>query len=228
MRHVLVETNWVVGVAAPEHHQQPIAVELLGRAERGELHLHVPAICFTEARKTIQKFQPRNEADAIRHFLERIRKTKAVSESDAQGTLGVLSQFESSVRRELGRLDETYAKIRATPNVSVFALNTAMLDLNIELSLSGVNLDPFDGMILAAVLGRRDEYRSAADATFVFCEQDKDLQPWDRNGNPSEPLASIYDQRQIWVYRDFAMIGKQPPPGWPPPRDSLGAEAESS
>jgi hypothetical protein len=102
----------------------------------------------------------------------------------------------------------------------VCSINSRLQCERSSASLNRMNLDPFDGMVLAAILGRRDEYRAIADAAFVFCEQDKDLQPWDRDGNPSEPLASIYDERQIWVYRDFAMTGKQPPPGWPLPRES--------
>ena len=53
MRHVFVETNWVVDVLAPAHHREPSAVRLQDRAVDGELTLHVPSICFTEARKVI-------------------------------------------------------------------------------------------------------------------------------------------------------------------------------
>jgi hypothetical protein len=215
MLHVLVKTNWIVDVAAPEHHRQPDAVDLLARAKIGELQLHVPAFCFTEARRAIQKFRPRNEADAVRHFLKRSQQTGMVSQSDAQATLRILSQFESSVRGELDQTDATFDKIRSTPNVSVFPLTDSMLKLSVELSLSEVSLQPFDGMVLAAVLGRRDEFLSSADARFVFCERDKDLQPWDNEGRPTQPLASLYDQRQIWVYADFSMTGLQPPSEWP-------------
>jgi hypothetical protein len=31
MRHVFVETNWVVGYAAPAHHKNAAAVELLAQ-----------------------------------------------------------------------------------------------------------------------------------------------------------------------------------------------------
>ena len=70
MRHVFVETNWVVGYAAPAHHQHPDARALFERAEAGELRLYLPSVCLSEARFTIpRKLQPRTEADAIRKFL---------------------------------------------------------------------------------------------------------------------------------------------------------------
>jgi len=44
---------------------------LLERASAGELLLHIPAVCLTEARNPIKKYcQPRNEADAIIKFLK--------------------------------------------------------------------------------------------------------------------------------------------------------------
>jgi len=45
MRHVFVETNWVVECAAPAHHKTPAALELLKRAASGELKLYLPVIC---------------------------------------------------------------------------------------------------------------------------------------------------------------------------------------
>lgn len=101
-----------------------------------------PSDCFTEARRAIQKFHPRNEADAVRHFLKRSRQTGTVSQSDAQATLRILSQFEGSVRGELDQIDATFDKIRSTPNVSVFPLTDSMLKLSVELSLSEVSLQP--------------------------------------------------------------------------------------
>lgn len=71
MRHVFVETNWVFGYAAPAHHKRLDALELLERARANEIQIHLPAPCLTEARQPImRKCQPRNEADAIRQFLE--------------------------------------------------------------------------------------------------------------------------------------------------------------
>ena len=72
MRHVFVETNWIVAYAAPAHHQLQLvaAAELLERAAANELFLHLPSICISEARRPIhERFQVRNEADRVRQFL---------------------------------------------------------------------------------------------------------------------------------------------------------------
>src|SRR4051794_9176851 len=102
MRHVFVETNWVVGYAAPEHHQIPAARRLAERAAQGECRIYLPALCLSEARRTIQKFQPRHEADAIRRFLRRV---DMVSPGDVQATLQVLDKYENTIWTELHSLD---------------------------------------------------------------------------------------------------------------------------
>src|SRR5437667_413829 len=50
MKHVFVETNWVVAYAAPAHLQLPAALSLAERAAAGELRLYIPSVCLTEAR----------------------------------------------------------------------------------------------------------------------------------------------------------------------------------
>ena len=106
MLHVLVETNWIFSVAAPAHHKRPDAVELLDRARRNKVQLHVPAPCLTEARRpTATKCQPRHEADAIRQFLLWARSSGAVSAEQERVTREVLDRFEQQVRAELRRLE---------------------------------------------------------------------------------------------------------------------------
>ena len=70
MEHVFVETNWVVAYSAPAHLQLPAALTLAQRAEAGELRLHIPSVCLTEARYPIRtKFHPRLPADSLRKYL---------------------------------------------------------------------------------------------------------------------------------------------------------------
>ena len=52
--HVFVETNWVVARVAPTLFYNSAAGELLERARRGELHLHVPALSLSEAHKVVE------------------------------------------------------------------------------------------------------------------------------------------------------------------------------
>src|ERR1035438_8440172 len=108
MLHVFVETNWVFGFAAPAHHKKPAAVELLERARRGELRLHLPSVCLTEVRYPLRtKCQPRNEADAIRDFLKLKWNACRLTVEDLDATNRVLNRFESSVTGELRSEEHT-------------------------------------------------------------------------------------------------------------------------
>ena len=214
MRHVFVETNWVVGYAAPAHHKRLDAVELLQRSREGEVRLHLPAPCVTEARHPIvTKCQPRNEADAIRRFLRRARADCAVSAEEERVTRVVLDRFEQQVKSELAQLDEALASLLREPGVEIFALNERMLGRAVELAQSDLKLDPFDQAILAAILVRSEELRR--DAELCFCEIDSDLQPWNRHTEPKQALASLYESAAVWVYGDFAMRAPERPEGWP-------------
>src|SRR5712692_4703133 len=101
MPRVFVESNWLFAYAAPAHHQVPAAAELLDRARRGDFTLHIPNICFGEARQAIlTKCQPRNEANAIRRFLTWARPADHVTEADATATRVVLDKYESSIKHD--------------------------------------------------------------------------------------------------------------------------------
>ena len=95
MRHVFVETNWVVAFAAPAHHKNPAASELFNRAANGELRLYLPVICVAEARRPIlERFQPRIEADRVRQFLLWARDAGLVNAADDEATRRVLDRME--------------------------------------------------------------------------------------------------------------------------------------
>ena len=83
MRHVFVETNWVVEYAAPAHRKTPAALELLDRAAREEIRLYLPVISVTEARRPVaERFQVRTEADRVRQFLLWARDTGIVDAAE--------------------------------------------------------------------------------------------------------------------------------------------------
>lgn len=216
MRHVFVETNWVFAYAAPGHHKRLDAVDLLSRARANELRIHLPAPCLTEARSAImRKCQPRNEADAIRRFLQRAKAERTVS-PDQDGTAReVLDRFEQQVRGELGQLDEVLKSIRTEPGVEIFALNERMLDRAIALAEMDLSLKPFDQAILAAILGHVEELRGQGETDMCFCVIDADLQAWDKRGDAKEPLTTLYDDARLWVYGDFDMSAPERPDGWP-------------
>jgi hypothetical protein len=216
MRHVFVETNWVFGYAAPGHHKRADAVGLLAKARAGEVQLHLPSLCLTEARPPVlTKCQPRNEADAIRQFLLRAKTEGAVTPEQDRATREVLDRFESQVRTELKELDNVLASLRGQDGLEVYPLNERMLERAVELSLLDLSLKPFDQAILAAVLVRAEELSAAGELDLCFCEADADLQPWDKQGKAKRPLTDLYDEAQVWVYGDFDLNAPERPEHWP-------------
>ena len=216
MRHVFVETNWVVDFAAPEHRQAPGARSLFDRARRRELMLHLPNLCLGEARRVLlTKFQPRGEADAIRHYVRWAAGVGSLSDGDRSVVIRVVEEFESKVRGELENLDSTFNSLRAESGIEIFPMNDRQLALSIEIS-PYVDLHPFDECVLAAVLGRADELHAVdADVELAFCELDGHLQPWDKTRQRRDDLCDLYDRRGIWVYGDFYMQEPVRPPNWP-------------
>src|SRR5208337_1929480 len=102
MRHVFVETNWIVDYAAPAHHQLPAAVELLKRAGSGELKLYLPSICVSESWRPLrQEFQVRSKADSVRKFLIWAKSEGIVTTEEDNVTRRVLDRMESRVRTDL-------------------------------------------------------------------------------------------------------------------------------
>jgi hypothetical protein len=206
MRHVFVETNWVVGYAAPAHHQLPAAVELLKRAANGELKLYLPSICISESRRPLQqKFQVQSEADRVRKFLIWARSEGIVTAEEDDVTRRALDRMEGRVRTDLERLDKVFQEFSENAELEVFDLTQAMLENCTQLSYLDLGLEPFDQAILSAVLVRAKQISNEdAAADLAFCEPDKHLQPWDKAGD-KEPLLRIYDEARIWVYSDFLL-----------------------
>jgi hypothetical protein len=219
MRHVFVETNWIVACVAPAHHKIPAALELLDRAAREELTLHVPAISIAEARRPItERFQSRFEAERVRQYLLWARDENIVSTADETVVRSVLDQMEGRVKAELAKLDETLRSLSAAKGVEVFNITQPMYSLCTDLSFTKLGLQPFDQAILAAILVRAEDLSRGGVTETAFCELDADLQPWDKNSNSKPLLTELYDQRRIWVYGDFLLESPEKYEGWPEKR----------
>jgi hypothetical protein len=194
--------NWLVGFAAPAHQKVYAAVDLLRKANRGEIQLYLPSICLSECRRPIrEKFQVRSEADGVRKFLLWAKESDIVEAAVDETVRRTLDQMESLVRRDLDRLDDLLANLRAEHEIEIFNLNEDMLDRCAALSHLG--LQPFDQAILASILVKAEILKKDGIGRFAFCEADSDLQPWDKLGATKEPLVSLYNQASIWVYHFF-------------------------
>lgn len=202
--------------AAPAHHKRLDAARLLERARAGEVLIHLPATCITEARPAIlMKCQPRNEADAIRQFLLRAQKEGTVPIEREVAAREVLDQFDKQVLGELKEVPNILKALRTEPGLDLFALNEKMLDRAIALAEADLALEPFDQAILAAVLGRAEELRAEGQTDLCFCEIDGHLQPWDKRGRPKDLLMKLYVEALVWVYNDFEMNTPPRPENWP-------------
>lgn len=222
MRHVFVETHWLVGCWAPTHRRLPAARRLWERALKGEVILHLPAHCISEARGTILgKFQPRIETEGTRSFLESAVAAQDLTETERQKILAALDRFKIAVDQELERerLDAGFEGCRR--RIDVCPLSNAQLDLSIDLGfrfdLARFARKQFDLMVLAAVLGRARELRGEdTQVELTFCTGDAhDLWPWDADDLPRKELRDLYDPLEIWVYGDYEMKWPQRPSNWP-------------
>lgn len=86
MKHILAESNWVVGCFAPRPYRSNEARALLEQARQGELVLHVPSVCLTEGATVIrQKFQPR--APDWHRFREEALEERLVTQAQNEALL---------------------------------------------------------------------------------------------------------------------------------------------
>lgn len=213
MRHVFVETNWVVDYCAPAHQRALAAINLLEAAKAGTISLHLPAPCLNEARSAIRiKFQPK-EANRLREFLKWAKANGHLEGKVVENTRHVLDQFEQLVKQDLDDLEARMEGLKTERGFRVFPLNSEMLARSISLTTE-VDLKPFDNSILAAILVRAHELLKAGETDLAFCELDGDLQPWDKNGNTKPALTRVYDDAHVWVYGDFTMTTPEPPANW--------------
>ena len=213
--HVFVETNFVVDWAAPAHLRVPEAITLVERAARGEIVLHLRAICLHEARPVLRssRFQPRTDVDPIRSFLRDASVAGTLGGLQRDAAFHALDSYEAYMRSALADVPTRIESLRRSPGLDVFAADDAILERSVDLmSQVDGNLKPFDLSVLASVLVHAR--RVAEGGGVSFCERDADLQPWDRDGNPRRWLQRLYDDAGVWVFGDFAMTSPARPDGF--------------
>jgi hypothetical protein len=203
---VLVETNWVVDVTAPAHLQSPQAIQLLQRADAGELQLFVPAICLAEARETIpRRFTPRSRSEDLRKFVRWARNENRIIPEDAEAAFRVFDQFDGLVANELTKVSERLGILASHPGLSIFPLSEPMLERQVSIGAMDISLKPYDLAVLAAVLVKSEELQQKGHHWVGFCELDSDLQPWDKLGARKPILSDLYHHSRVWVYGDFLL-----------------------
>jgi len=216
MRHVFLETNWLVAAAKPAHDRLPAACDLLNLARDRRIRIYVPACCIGEAKKTIRmKFQPK-EANRLRSYVRWAVEQKLLDQEVAESARKMLSSFEGHIKSELERLNDTLRGITTAAGVEVVPLDGAVLDLSIELHFKEIELSEFDRTVLAAVLIKGRDLRDSGEADVNFCGLDSDLWPWEkRTGRARAELKQLYDDAGVWVYSDFTLTNPKRREGFP-------------
>ncbi len=207
MRHIFVETNWLVAVAAPAHDRIPAALELLDSARDGRVRIYIPACCIGEARKTIRrKLQPK-EADRLRRFVRWAVEQRILDHETSESARTMLSSFEGRVASELAGLNDTLRDITSAAGVEVVPLDGAVLDMSVELHFKEIELSEFDRAVLAVVLIKGKTLRDGGEADVNFCGLDSKLWPWDKRNQARAELKKLYDAAGVRVYSDFTLQG---------------------
>lgn len=170
------------------------------------MQIHVPYICFREAKAVIlRKHQPK-EHSALQQFRKWAKDQQLIDESTSATVNSFLHVFANTVTTELTRIDQRLREVESAPGVDVFALNERMLERSIELRVEVPDppLKPFDEVILAAVLVRAATL--APGPRRAFCTLDLDLSPVVR-GSTRKHLKAVYDAAQIEVRTTFDLSG---------------------
>jgi hypothetical protein len=215
VRHVFVETNWLVRLATPAHNPPPDALELRDSAADGRIRIYLPACCISEARKTIrQKFQPK-EADRLRSFVQWAFENKHFDHETAESARKLAASFEGHVLGELAALTETLRAITSAPGVEILSLDDAALDMSLELHFKEVDLSEFDRAVLATVLTKGRSLRDSGETDVSFCGLDSGLWPWQKKtGQPRSELKKLYDDAGVQVYPNFTLTIPERPGGF--------------
>ena len=203
MRHVFIETNWVVAYSAPVHERMPEALELAEKAKRGDIRLHLPSICISEARHPIRsKYQPRRSADSIRRFLA---SPQASDIADSDLIRQALDRFESSVLAQLDELPTTLQQIHSMPGIEVFALDEQMLSRCVKLSFEDLESEAVRSRHFGGGPGPCGATPQPRRGGVVLLRAGRRFAALGKKGASKQPLASLYDQARVWVFQDFSM-----------------------
>jgi hypothetical protein len=163
VKHVFVETNFIVEVVRP--HPAPDAVRLLDRAD---VELHLPWVSIVEAKRTLVGivnddlgFDGELKSFAGREFLAgRLtalekpvvdRLAKQLAEQRKQALSGISAAVDAAVKR-----------------MSVIEPSKRVVEKTLELYPLKA-LPPFDEMVLGAVLAKAQELFDSGERDFYFC-----------------------------------------------------------
>lgn len=164
--HALVETNFLIAAFGLPHRQGRDAANLWSRFQDGEVKLHIPFLCFQEARNRILRDvrNPITELKDIRAYIESAGDTtwEDVEVNKFIGSVGAYLRRESTTAVVDERLKE--ARLSFAEGL-IHGCDEIFNSMPVE--VKELDLDYNDHLILASVLYRAEELTS--DSEVYFC-----------------------------------------------------------
>lgn len=185
MKHVFVETNFLVDVARP--FPSPDAAALLQRAQTGgDVTLYMPWVAVAEAKRTLDRIirEDLGFTDAMARFAAREFRDGTLTRENKKVVDAL--QVRASTARS--------AAIKAiATSVDAVAASATLIEpgkavVQKVLSLFAVkSLRPFDEMVLGAVLTKAAEIHLQGESDLWFCNLNKnDFDPANQPGLTAE------------------------------------------
>jgi len=188
VKHVFIETNYLVEVARPLPRNRE-APRLLERCRRGELELHVPWCAITETRRTLERIIHEDlgfDTQAVRFAAKALLANRARFSEQQKQTIEDFAQIVRTDRRlAIDSVDATVDGVVAImdiipPSPAVVARTLRIWNVK--------KLPPFDEMVMGAVLARAAELHAAGEREMYFCNLNKsDFSPFSADGLVSRP-----------------------------------------
>lgn len=189
MKHVFVETNFVVEVARP--FQSRDAEQLLARANaNGDIALYIPWVAIAEAKRTLDRIirEDLDFTDSMGKFVVREYRDGKITGPD-KIVIEALSKRASAARKAAIQSIESTVDAVAARATIIEPDKTVVAKV---LSLFAVkSLKPFDEMILGSVLTKASELYQSGERDLWFCNLNKkDFDPANQSALADEYAAS--------------------------------------
>lgn len=149
--HVFVETGFLFGVFCVPSQRKPAALDLLRRYQAGELELHIPYVCFQEARHLISKRLPSSFVTDLGDFQQWAAQSHAVT-WDFSEVKKFLDAAIAERSRTKANLRTDLAKFAKELGTGVIHSTREVFDCLEALELDADNNDFVDKLVLSSVL----------------------------------------------------------------------------
>jgi hypothetical protein len=194
MKHVFVETNFLIDLLRPSPSKD--ALRLFARNDGTSLRLHIPWCSQSEARRTLNDRIIKDDldfADAMMKFAVRrwLADKTAFDKREIDKLQRLAEEERLAAHQSLDqRIEDAVARMdRIDPSPSVVARTLQVFKVK--------SLNPFDEMVLGAVLSRATELHAANERDLHFCDLDGDLV------SQHPPLVAEYGACGLAVRQDF-------------------------